>query len=156
MDTLAVVVSLVANLGTLTQAITYDRPDITSMVPQNAPAGGGVPITLFGKNFGSHQYSQVVTLDGCQNCPSSKVSPQAVWISDSCIKGKMPSGRGIGYDVTVSQLSLNEIVTVSVVLGHQLSMECCIRVTNSEGTPQYPCTVFGFCVYCAVILIAAL
>jgi hypothetical protein len=101
MDDHAVVVSLGIAVGTFTRAVSFDRPSIRSVTPQNAVARGGAPLTIVGTNFGAQQFSQMVTLSGCGNCPTPELTVQVAWTSDSSMVGKVPAGRGVGHDLTV-------------------------------------------------------
>ena len=91
----SVVVSVARNVASLLDCVTFDAPFIESMTPPNAPAGGGVPVTLSGKNFGSQKYSQSASI--------GDTSITVAWTSDSSMVGIVPPGRGLILDVAVHQ-----------------------------------------------------
>jgi len=89
-------VTVASKRGTLTRAISYDTPTVTHMRPQNGAAGSASSVTVHGKNFGSHQYTQTLWLGDL------KASP-VVWTSDSTMVARSPVGRGVAKSVAVLQ-----------------------------------------------------
>lgn len=57
--------------GTLTGAFFYDPPVVSSIKIQNGPATGGTYISVYGKNFGTIDYSTSVNI-GDLDCVSRK------------------------------------------------------------------------------------
>lgn len=96
LETHSVVVSVSAKVGTLTQAISYDRPKITQMMHQNGAAGGAASLTVFGLNFGTYTHSQTFILGDTK-------ADVVIWTSDSAMVTRIPMGRGIAQTVAVLQ-----------------------------------------------------
>jgi hypothetical protein len=93
----AVMLSLSARLGTLSQAISYNRPELAGH-PDNGPTSGGVTVTITGTSLGLHSYSAVMR--------ASKFRCREVqWASDTSVLCNMRDGSGLGLDVfyTVAQ-----------------------------------------------------
>ena len=95
-DTHAIVVSLESKFNTYTDAVSYDKPAIAQMIPQNGPAGAETEITLLGLNFGSSQYTQTVKV-------GASMASNVRWTSDSAIVCAAPMGRGVALTVAVDQ-----------------------------------------------------
>jgi len=154
----AVVVSLGTTLvGTLTNAISFDRPTIQSVTPQNAAAHGGMTLTVLGMNFGAQQYSQAIKLNGCQKCPSPQLVGQAQWTSDSSIVGSVPAAaRGVGYDLTVEQPASSSGSTIYGILASVFTYDdpaiTLVAPRNGPTTGEFQLTVSGSSFYALDIL----
>lgn len=92
----AMVASVAGRMATFTEAVSYDRPSLSSLYALNSPASGGVILTVLGANFGSYRNSQSVQVGA--------LSAGAVtWTSDSSMSCKMPAARGVEQAASVSQ-----------------------------------------------------
>jgi hypothetical protein len=84
-----------AQTGTFTKAYTYDAPFINSVADPNGPGTGGNTISMSGSNFGSSDYSAGLSV-GCRYPIKAQSS---LWVSDTMLLVKMPSGGGVNFDV---------------------------------------------------------
>jgi hypothetical protein len=127
-------------IGTLTEALSYALPNITSAERLNFPARGGISFTLSGQNFGTTSYSITLTF-GATLCPSTS------WESDSSIVCKAPSGvtgTSEGYDITVTMLSTTSRFDANIVydmpeISNLLTSTGSTEtwdITNLAGPPQ--------------------
>ncbi len=97
-------------------AFSYDAPVVTSLMPFTAPSQDpGLPITVFGRNFGTLPGAQVGVLIGSSSCKEVR------WTSDTSVSCRLPEGFG------------TRLVSVSVA-GNPSSSSTQVRFTY-EGAP---------------------
>ena len=83
---------------------TYDGPQLNRMVPMDIPASGGIPVSVFGKNFGAFPKFEFPQNTQLPLPPKSKLGDtpcsSTKWWSDSVVVCQlMASGTGPGAGV---------------------------------------------------------
>eukprot|EP00961_Rhodomonas_salina_P299237 3938764-Rhodomonas_salina.1 len=74
-------------IDTLTSALTFDGPSVSSIQGTNSPAIGQITLSLFGDNFGPFDFSAGLRM-GITSSQSSN------WIGDTCVLGQSAAGAG--------------------------------------------------------------
>jgi hypothetical protein len=73
----------------------FQTPVVSNLSLANGPATGHTFITLYGRNFGSREYSVYVSIDDIEALPT-------IWISDSVIMSLLPKGYASPATIAIS------------------------------------------------------
>ena len=93
-----IAVTVGAQRGSLVGLFSFDAPEVLQLRPTNAPATGGLNVTLMGSNFGIHADYKHKGVAGVRDCRSS------AWQSDSSVVCEVAPFTGTGYRLGVNLL----------------------------------------------------
>jgi len=128
--------------GSYTEVVSYDKVELSTLVPSNRPATGSVVVTVFGSDFARADYSAV----GRVGFTSSE---NTAWVSDTALQALVSAGVAISRRVavtvgenvnTISEAASYDVATVSsVVYGNRGAFgDSVFSVSGSQmGTVDY-------------------
>jgi hypothetical protein len=102
MLSLVLVLTSASRDGTLTEAHTYDQPELSGITRPNSPMGGDATFSVAGANFGLGSFTHKLWT-GFTACEAS------TWRSDSSVESKSPAGIAASH--TSVQISVLVLVT---------------------------------------------
>jgi hypothetical protein len=126
--------------GTLVDGFSYNRPIVRIADNQpdfvaNAPCNTPKELTIFGENFGGHDYQHAVAVIGGTACIATK------WKSDSTITCTTPQGALGEHDIIVSIESM--VASVTEAFSFDIPTITKMLSQNGPAGAGHPITLFG-------------
>jgi hypothetical protein len=123
-----------ASVGTLSVALSYDKPSVHVLATTNHPAKGLSSITMSGAEFGAMD-TTVRSRIGDSACEAS------VWVSGTSVKCRVPRGVGRTLDVVVTGARQEGALTQAA--SYDAPTVASVALTNSPTGGKTSVTVTG-------------